>query len=594
MISSNSPEATVKVKTFFENLKEYKMEKTKENSPPSNEEDFSKLIQEYDLKSISYDTPVKGTIIDIMDNDVVVDIGHKTEGILKKEELFDWDGSFKHKIGDSITVVCQKVDRKQGYITVSKRELDINEGWEKVISSYENNISVTGKIIRMVHDNKGFIVDLGVHMFLPMSQADIKKIKNPQIMLGKEFLFKITKLNSKDKTGVVSRKILLEEEKKEKIKQLFSSLQVGDLTQGVVSSITDYGAFLNIGGIDGLIHRDNISYGRVNHPREKLRIGDEVEVKILDIDKETQKISLGIKQKYPDPWIDIDKKYPPGKKVVAKVTKIVDFGAFIELEEGVEGLLHISDLTWEGKPSSVEEYVAVGDKLWVQIIELNKDEKRIKLGLKQLEMRPEEKYLENHSAGEIVKGTVKKILKSRVFVSLDEHVEGAIKISDISYFRIDSPKEFLAEGDQIEVMILGDELDANYKVKLGLKHLSDGEWRDFFNNHKPGNLIPVKIKKIIDQGIHVEITKNIEGFIKIGEVSDKRISVEELNEQFKIGETRDALLITTVPEKKRIHLSFRAIQKKKEREDIEKYLKSKDEPVTTIGDLLQNEIDKKK
>jgi small subunit ribosomal protein S1 len=570
------------------------MEKPKENSHLKNEEDFSKLIKEYDLKSISYDSPVKGTIIDIMDNDIIIDIGQKTEGILKKEELFDWDSSFNYKIGDPVTVMCQKVNRKQGYITVSKRELDISEGWEKVINSYENNISVLGKIIRVVHDNKGFIVDLGVQMFLPMSQADIKKIKNPQHLLGKEFWFKITKLNSKDKTGVVSRKVILEEEKREKIKQLFNSLQVGDIIKGVVSSITDYGAFVNIGGIDGLIHRDNISYGRINHPREKLRNGDEVEVKILDIDKERQKISLGIKQKYPDPWIDIDKKYPPGKKVIAKVTKIVDFGAFIELEEGVEGLLHISDLTWEGKPSSVEEYVAVGDKLWVQIVDLNKEEKRIKMGLKQLEMRPEEKYLEKHSSGEIVKGMVKKILKSRVFISLDKNVEGMVRISDISYFRIDSPKEFLTEGEEVETMILSDELDSNYKVKLGLKHLSDGEWRDFFNLNKPGSIISIKIKKIIEQGIHVEISKNIEGFVKIGEVSEQRISINDMNQQFKIGETREALVVTSIPDKKRIHLSFKAVHKKKEREDIEKYLKSKDEPVTTIGDLLQNEIDKKK
>ncbi len=570
------------------------MEKPKENSHLKNEEDFSKLIKEYDLKSISYDSPVKGTIIDIMDNDIIVDIGQKTEGILKKEELFDWDNSFNYKIGDPVTVMCQKVNRKQGYITVSKKELDISEGWEKVINSYENNISVLGKIIRVVHDNKGFIVDLGVQMFLPMSQADIKKIKNPQHLLGKEFWFKITKLNSKDKTGVISRKVILEEEKREKIKQLFNSLQVGDIIKGVVSSITDYGAFVNIGGIDGLIHRDNISYGRINHPREKLRNGDEVEVKILDIDKERQKISLGIKQKYPDPWIDIDKKYPPGKKVIAKVTKIVDFGAFIELEEGVEGLLHISDLTWEGKPSSVEEYVAVGDKLWVQIVDLNKEEKRIKMGLKQLEMRPEEKYLEKHSSGEIVKGMVKKILKSRVFISLDKNVEGMVRISDISYFRIDSPKEFLTEGEEVETMILSDELDSNYKVKLGLKHLSDGEWRDFFNLYKPGSIISIKIKKIIEQGIHVEISKNIEGFVKIGEVSEQRISINDMNQQFKIGETREALVVTSIPDKKRIHLSFKAVHKKKEREDIEKYLKSKDEPVTTIGDLLQNEIDKKK
>ena len=570
------------------------MDKPNEKPNIDNNDDFSKLIQEYDLKSIEYDTPVEGTIIDIIDDDIILDIGHKTEGILKKSELQDWDGSFNSKIGDTVTVLCQNINRKQGYITVSKKELDLNKGWEKAVHAYDNNISVLGKIIKVVHDNKGFIVDLGIHMFLPMSQADIKKIKNPQKLLGKEFWFKITKLNAKEKSGVISRKIILEEEKKEKVKKLFNSLQVGDIVAGVVSSITDYGAFVNLGGIDGLVHKENISYGRINHPREKLRNGDEVEVKILDIDKENQKIALGIKQKYPDPWIDIEKKYPPGKKIIAKVTKIVDFGAFIELEEGVEGLLHISDLTWEGKPQTVEEYVAVGDKLWVQVIELNKEEKKIKLGLKQLEMRPEEKYLEKHTAGEIVMGTVKKILKSRVFVRLDKNVEGMIKISDISYYRIDSPEEFLTEGEDIEIMILSDELDSNYKVKLGLKQLSDPEWSDFFNAHRPGSLIQVKIKKITEKGIHVEISKNIEGFVKISEISDEHISLEDIHKKLKVGEEKEALIISTIPEKKRIHLSFKAVHRKKEREDIEKYSKSKSDSVATIGDLLQNEIDKKK
>jgi small subunit ribosomal protein S1 len=343
-----------------------------------------------------------------------------------------------------------------------------------------------------------------------------------------------------------------------------------------------------------LIHKENISYGRVTHPKEKLRKGDEVEAKILEIERDKQKIALGIKQKYPDPWVNIDEKYPVGKKMVAKVTKIVDFGAFIELEEGVEGLLHISDLTWEGKPTSVEEYVAVGDRLWVQVIELNKEEKKIKLGLKQLEMRPEEKYIENHSIGETVKGVVKKILNSRVFIEVDKNVEGVVKISDITYFRIDTPKEYMKEGEKIEAMILSDELDSNYKVKLGIKHLYDREWQEFFKKNKPGNIIPVKIKKVTDKGIVTEISKNIEGFVKIGEVDDHRVTVEEVKENFKGGQLRDALITHTYPDKKRIYLSFRAVDRKKEREEIEKYMKSGNGSVTTIGDLLQNEIDKRK
>ena len=395
------------------------MVEPKENSNAQNPEDFSELIKDYDLKSIDYETPVEGKIVDVIDDKVVVDIGHKTEGILDKEELADWDGELSYKPGDLITVIPLKVNKREGYITVSKKEFDKREGWDKVHHGYEKNTSMLGKIIKVLPENKGFVVDMGVEMFLPMSHADLKKIKKPQKMLGKEYWFKITRLNPKDKSGVVSRKVILEEEKKEKVKNLFNTLNTGDIVKGVVTTITDYGAFINLGGVDGLIHRENISYGRVNHPKEKLRKGDEVEAMILDINKETQKIALGIKQKYPDPWINIEDKYPVGHRLVAKVTKIVDFGAFIELEDGVEGLLHISDLTWDGKPNSVEEYVAVGDKMWVQVIELSKEDKKIKLGLKQLEMRPEDRYIQERITGEIVKGTVRKVLNSRVFVELE-------------------------------------------------------------------------------------------------------------------------------------------------------------------------------
>ncbi len=570
------------------------MDEPKENTDAHNEEDFSELIKEYDLKSIGFDTPVEGRIVDIIEDKVIVDIGHKTEGILNKVELVEWDGSFNYKVGDPLTVIPQKINVDQGYITVSKKELDKKEGWEKLSRAYEKNLSLIGKIVKVLSESKGFIVDMGIEVFLPMSQADIKKVKNPQKLLGKEYWFKVTKLNPKENSGVVSRKVILEEEKQEKIKNLFDSLNVGDIVKGVITTITDYGAFVNLGGVDGLIHKENISYGRVTHPKEKLRKGDEVEAKILEIEREKQKIALGIKQKYPDPWVNIDEKYPVGKKMVAKVTKIVDFGAFIELEEGVEGLLHISDLTWEGKPTSVEEYVAVGDRLWVQVIELNKEEKKIKLGLKQLEMRPEEKYMEGHSVGEIVKGVVKKILNSRVFIEVDKNVEGVVKISDITYFRIDTPKEYMKEGEKIETMILSDELDSNYKVKLGIKHLYEREWQEFFRKNKPGNIIPVKIKKITDKGIVTEISKNIEGFVKIGEVDDRRVTVEEVKANFKAGQLREALITHTYPDKKRTYLSFRAVDRKKEREEIEKYMKSGNGSVTTIGDLLQNEIDKRK
>lgn len=570
------------------------MEKRKDITQTNDEDNFSELMRDFDMKSIDYSTPVNGTIIEINEDKVIIDIGRKTEGILDRAELLDWNGDLNCKVGDSIKVICKRINRKQGYITVSKKELDVIEGWEKVQRAYERNISVIGKIIRLLPDNKGFLVDMGVEMFLPMSQADIKKVKAPQKLLGREFWFKVNKLNQRDETGVVSRRILLEEERREKVNKLINSLKVGGNVKGVVTTITDYGAFVDLGGIDGLIHKEDISYGRIGHPKEKLRNGDEIEGKILNIDKERKKISLGLKQKYPDPWIDIGDKYPVGKKVIAKVTKVVNFGAFIELEEGVEGLLHVSDLTWEGRPNSVEEYVAVGDKLWVQVIELNRDDRKIKLGLKQLEMRPEEKYLEKHKVGEIVKGVVKKVLDSKAFIELDKGVEGVVKISDIRYFRIDSPKDFFKEGEKIEAVILSDELDFNYKVNLGVKQLSDDEWKGFFKNNKVGTIVEVKIKKINENGIVVEISQNIEGFIRLSDIDENRLTIEEINKNHKVGEKREAMVTRTLPDKRRVYLSFKELNKKIEREEIEKYSKSNDKSSTTVGDLFESAIVKKK
>ncbi len=562
-----------------------------ENIP---EEDFSELVKDYDLRAIDSHAPVEGRIVDILDDRIILDIGQKTEGILNRQELLDWEGKLSAQVGDVITVLPQNVNYKEGYITVSKKALAAQEGWEKVLLAFKRNLPVTGRIVRLTPDEKGYIVDCGVEMFLPMSQVDLQKVRVPLKMIGKEFQFRVTKLNKKEKGGLVSRRVLLEEEKKEMSEKLLGVLQPGQLVKGVVTSLVDYGAFVDLGGMEGLLHKENISYGRINHPKEKLHKGDEIEVKVLDIDRERGKISLGLKQKFPDPWLSISEKYPLGKRLVAKVVKIVEFGAFIELEEGVEGLLHISDLTWEGRPNSVEEYVAVGEEIWVQVIEVSPEAKKIKLGLKQLETRPEEKYLKSHFVGEVVRGKVKKILKSRVFVGLEEDVEGVIRISDISYFHIETPEEFLREGEEIEAKIISNELDRNYKVQLSLKHMSDNEWSTFFARNKPGNIIPVTLKSVSDKGITAAISKNIEGFIRLGDIDEERIEFADIQKRFKAGDRVDAMIVRTEPERKKVYLSLKSATRQREREEMAKYMKPEDDNRTTIGDLLQNELDRKK
>lgn len=572
------------------------MEDTSEKkTQKENQNSFSQMLEEYDVQSLDTSEPLQGHIIDFIDDRVIVDIGSKTEGMLPREELLDWEGNLNYKVGDTISVVYKRRNLAEGYIIVSKREYDRISGWEKIKSAFKDGEVVSGRIMDTVPNNKGFMVDFGVQMFLPMSHVDIRKVTNFKKYSGREFQFKILKLDERNKTGVVSRRRVLEEENKEKVAQLMEEIEVGQELKGVVVSILDYGLFVDIGGINGFLHKNELSYGKVGHPKEKFRKGDEITVMVIDFNKEENKITLGYKQRFPNPWENIEKKYPVGERFKARVTKILSFGAFIELEEGVEGLLHISDLTWEGTPDTVEDYVAVGDELWVQVIDLNPEEKKIKLGLKQLELRPEEKYIEQHGKGEVVTAKVKKILKTVVFVGLEDNVEGIIKISDIKYFRIDSPADFLSEGQEIQAMILSDELDKNYKVKLGLKQIEDDAWREFFNSHKVGSVIKVKVKKIMNNGVKVHISDAIEGFVRIGEISKKRIEPEEIAQEVTEGEEREALLVNAQPDRKRINLSFKAVSAKKEKEDIEKYMKSDDsKSVTTIGDLLETEMDKKK
>lgn len=568
------------------------MEHSKENN--NKEQSFSEMLDEYDVHAVDSSSPVEGQIVDFVDDKVIVDIGSKTEGMVPLKELQNSSGEMKYRKGDVISVIYKRKNLKEGYILVSKKEAEKIEGWENIQEAFEKDLKIIGRIVDTVPNNKGFMVDFGVRMFLPMSHLEIRKVSNVEPYIGKEYWFKVLKLDSKKRGGVVSRRKVLEEEQRKKIKKLLNELKEGEDVKGTVASILDYGVFVDIGGINGFLHRNDISYGHIGHPREKFRKGDEIKVKILGINEKAGKVNLGFKQRFSDPWEDIEEKYPVGKRLKARVTKIMNFGAFIELEEGVEGLLHISDLTWEGKPKTVEEYVAVGDRLWVQVIDLDPEEKKIKLGLKQLELRPEEKYIEAHEKGDVVDGVVKKVLKSVVFVGLEDNVEGIIKISDIKYFRIDTPADYLREGEKIQAMILSKELDKNYKVRLGLKQLGDDVWKTFFRENKPGSTVKVTVKDILDSGVKVQITEDIEGFVRIGEITKRRLESEEIKDEVTVGEEREALVVNTSPDRKRINLSFKGLLDKREREDIEKYMKDDTEkPVQTIGDLLQTEIDKK-
>ncbi len=566
------------------------MEDVKVNRPNPDQEDFSEMVKDYDLKRYNSNSAVEGQIIEILDDKVIVDIGQKTEGFLNKEEILDWNNQPRYKKGDVIRVIPKHFDKKEGYIMVSKRELDAQEGWHEIQRAYHAGTPMSGRIQRLTPDGKGYLVDMGVEMFLPMSQVDLQKVKKPQSELGRELEFKIIRLNPRDKSGVVSRRVLLEEKRQEALDHLLDKLQVGDRVKGPITSLISYGLFVDIGGVEGFLHKENMSHGRISNPRDKFHKGDEVEVQILGIDREKGKVSLGLKQLQEDPWLTMAERYPLGKRVMGKVTKIVSFGAFVEIEDGIEALLHVKDLTWEGRPNTVEEYVAVGEETWFQIVEVDGENRRIKVGLKQLELRPEEKFLQDHPVNSIVRGRVKKILQFKAFVELAENVEGAIRISDMSYFRIDSPEEIIKEGEEISALVISDELDRNEKIQLSLKELANDEWREFASSSRSNDIIKVKIKKVSERGIAVEISKNIEGFIRLSEIDEDRIAQEEIERRFHAGDEVEAAVQRVDLERKRVYLSLKGVERLRESEEVQKYQKDSSQSITTIGDLLQSKI----
>jgi len=566
------------------------MEDEKEIRPNCEQESFSEMVKEFDLKRYSSNSAVEGYILEITDDKVIIDIGQKTEGFLNREEILDWNNQPRFKKGDTIRVIPKYFDKKEGYIIVSKKDLDLQEGWHSVSRAYNSGNPMRGRIMRQTPDGKGYLVDMGVEMFLPISQVDLHKVKKPHSELGREYDFKIIRLNPRDKSGVVSRRLLLEEERKQKIDSLLGKLKVGDRVKGPITSIISYGLFVDIDGVEGFLHKENMSHGRISSPKEKFRKGDELEVQVLAIDCEKGKVSLGLKQLQEDPWLTMAERYPLGKRVMGKITKIVSFGAFVEIEDGVEALLHVKDLTWEGRPNTVEEYVEVGEETLFQIVEVDQENRRLKVGLKQLELRPEEKYLQDHPVNSIVRGKVKKILQYKVFVELAENVEGAVRISDMSYFRIESPDELVNEGDEVSALIISDELDRNDKVQLSLKELADEEWREFAASSRSNDIIKVKVKKASERGITVEVSKNIEGFIRLSEIDEERVAPEDVEKRYLPGNELEAAVQRIDLERKRVYLSLKGVERLRESEEVQKYQKDSSQSITTIGDLLQSKI----
>jgi len=560
-------------------------ELTKNNNHISTK-DYEALLDKYKFKASELipGKLVKGKVLKITPSFVLVDIGSKSEGIIPIEDFSDPENIKKINPGDEIEAILERTSPKDGYLPLSKSKAIAAKALDNLEKAYKYNNWIIGKVSEKV--NKGYLVDVGIKTFLPDSHADIKPIKDPNEIIGKRFKFKVIKFDRKSENAVVSRKLLLFDKKEKKKKQVFSQLKKGKTFMGEVKTLTNFGAFIDLGGIEGLLHISDMSWGKVNHPSALFKIGEKIEVVILDFDEKEEKISLGYKQLTKDPWEDIEDKYKEGQKVKGKVVNLTDFGAFIELEKGVEGLIHISDLTWSRKMVHPKKVLSLGEEVFVSILDVDPAEKRISLGLKQINPHPLETLKNKYGPGKRVKGKITNITAFGAFIEVEKGVEGLIHISDISWKKINHPSDVLKTGDEIEAIILSIDVEKE-KLSLGIKQLEGDIWEDFFERQKIGDIVNVKIVRIVDFGVFVEITPGIEGVVFVSELSEKKI--ENPSDAFSVGEERLAKILKMNKKDKKISLSFKKAQLEMQKREYKKYMQSQDTK-HTLGDIMKAQL----
>lgn len=505
---------------------------------------LGELVKEYTkkIKTVKVGSIVKGKIVCIRPGDVVVDVGCKSEGFIPIAEFIDISS---YKVGDEIDVLVKSLEDKHGAIVLSKQEADLSRNWSRMVKAQREGFGVKGKIVKKVKG--GFIVDVGMEAFLPSSQVDIKPIDEDSV-IGQTYEFKVVKVDQVRKGVVLSRRNLLEEIQKKEKEELLKTLKVGDIRKGIVKNITDFGAFVDIKGMDGLLHITDMSWGRISHPSELVAVGDEIDVVILSIDKEKEKISLGMKQITPDPWQDVDKKYPVGSRVKGRVVNIVPYGAFVELEKGVEGLVHVSELSWTKRVNNPSEMLAIGDMVEAMVLSIDKDAKRLSLGIKQIEPNPWASVAEKYPVGSIVTGKVRNLTSYGAFVELEDGIDGLIHISDMSWTRkIENPGEIVKKGDVVTVKVLSVD-PQNQRIALGLKQLQPDPWEGVGERYIVGSLVTGKVTKVAPFGTFVELEPGVEGLIHISELG---------NFSPKEGDTVTARIINVSPAERKIGLSLK-------------------------------------
>lgn len=562
--------------------------KDTENEEKISSQDYESLLDQYQFnaKEIVPGKIVKGKVIKVTSTHVLVDIGFKSEGMIPKEDFSQNQDMIKIRSGDTIEAILERSDTKEGYLILSHKKAVAFKALNDLERAFNTNGWVEGTVAEKIKN--GYTINAGIKAFLPDSHADVRAVKEPSKLIGNNYKFKVIKFDRKSENAVLSRKLFMQDEREKKKRRVFNKISRGQKVKGEVKSLTNFGAFIDIGGVEGLLHISDISWGKTTHPSENFQIGDEVEVVVLDFNEKEDKISLGLKQLTPDPWENVEDKYKVGQKINGKVVSLTDFGAFIELEKGVEGLVHISDLTWSRKTVHPKKILAPEEEVTVTILDINPESKRISLGLKQATSHPLEVLKQKYSPGSRIKGTISSITEFGAFMEVEEGIEGLIHISDMSWKKIKHPSDMLKVGEEVEAIILNIDVE-KYKLSLGIKQLEGDIWEDFFNRQKIGDLVKTKIVRITDFGVFVEITPGIEGIVFLSELDEKKI--EKPEEIFSVGEERNAKIIKMNPKEKKISLSFRLAQLHLQKMEYQKYIQSQDDKLT-LGDLLKDQLKK--
>jgi small subunit ribosomal protein S1 len=496
---------------------------------------------------------VRGRVVEVRDSEILVDIGYKSEGTIAIEE-FRHAGSLP-KVGDEIEVYLESKEDNEGLIVLSKDKADKIKVWDAISKAHDTGTPVEGRVVEVVKG--GLAVDVGVRAFLPGSQVDLRPVKNLASLMGQSIRAKVIKLNRRRGNVVLSRRAVLEEEREEKKKHTLSVLTEGMVLTGTVKNLTDYGAFIDLGGIDGLLHVTDMSWGRIGHPSEIFQIGDQVEVVVLHFDKETGRVSLGYKQKSSDPWANVDERYPIGSKVQGRVVSLTNYGAFVELEPGVEGLVHVSEMSWTRRVRHPSKLVNVGDTVEVLVLEVNKATKRISLGMKQVETDPWATIQERYQPGMRVQGKVRNLTDFGAFVELEPGVDGLLHISDMSWTRnIGHPSEILKKGQGVETQILNVDRD-NKRISLGLKQIQPDPWESVAQRYPMGSRVTGKIVRLTDFGAFVELEPGVDGLLHISQMSNRPVNSPA--DIVNVGDELTLMVIRVDPNERRIGLSLKEL-----------------------------------